>query len=70
MEKPETLARAQATQDVASAILIAAGDAMKRHGNDQQGPIIVAAGFAMALKEIGVKIDANIPRAVREMLTA
>lgn len=64
------LATAEAVEDVASSILLAAGDAMTRHGNDPQGAQIVAAGFALALQRIGENIDANVPRVVREMLPA
>jgi hypothetical protein len=61
-------ARAEATQEVASEILKAAGLVMERHGNDPNGHAIVAAGFAMALKSIGDRIDPRIPAVVRQML--
>jgi hypothetical protein len=63
-----TEARGEATQEVAAAIIKAAGTMMARHGNDPTGAVIVAAGFAMALNAIGKEIDPNIPRIVRKML--
>jgi hypothetical protein len=63
-------ARAEATQEVAAAVLQAAGDAMKRHGSDPNGGAIVAAGFAMALQAIGRNIDPLVPLTVRELLGA
>lgn len=63
-------ARAEATQEVCSALLKAAGEAMKRHGADPNGCAIVAAGFAMALRAIGKHIDPLVPLTVREMLEA
>lgn len=61
-------ARAQATNDVCAAVLSAAGDAMKVHGDDPEGSAIVAAGFAMALQSIGKHIDKRVPVIVHEML--
>jgi hypothetical protein len=61
-------ARAEATHEVCSSVLTAAGDAMKRHGDDPTGGAILAAGFAMALQAIGDKIDPKVPIIVREML--
>ena len=61
-------AMADATQEIASAVLNAAGAAMERHGNDPNGSAIVAAGFAMALRSIG-NIDPHIPRIVHAMLS-
>lgn len=61
-------ARAEATQEVASSLLKAAGAAMTRHGPDPNGGAIVAAGFAMALDRIGKEIDPKVPAVVREML--
>ena len=62
------LARGEAVQEVTAAILMAAGEAMDRHGNDPDGHAIVAAGFAGALRRIGRHIDPNIPIVVRRML--
>lgn len=62
------VARAEATQEVSAAILKAAGAVMERHGNDPNGVVIVAAGFAIALKAIGEKIDPRVPAIVAEML--
>lgn len=61
-------AGAEAVDEICSSVLKAAGEAMKRHGNDPNGGAIVAAGFAMALIRIGEKIDARVPLVVREML--
>lgn len=61
-------ARAEATQELASALLQTAGEVMKRHGSDPHSPAIVAAGFAMALDRIGRHIDQKIPETVRVML--
>lgn len=63
-----TKARADATQEVCASILKAAGEAMQRHGNDPQSGVIVAAGFAHALRMIGENIDPTVPIVVREML--
>jgi len=63
-----TQARAEATQEVASAILKAAGEAMQRHGDDPHSVVIVAAGFAMALQRIGERVDHRVPRIVHEMI--
>jgi len=62
------LAAAEATQEIASAVLTAAGDVMTRHGNDPYSVAIIAAGFAMAIRQMGKDIDPIIPRIVLEML--
>lgn len=62
------MAAAEATQEICSSVLKAAGEAMKRHGNDPNGGAIVAAGFAMALQTIGKNIDRRVPIIVHEML--
>jgi len=62
------LVRGEAVQEVSSAILMAAGDVMMRHRNDPDGPAIVAAGFASALRSIGKHIDPNISIVVLKML--
>ena len=58
----------EAMQEMASAILTAAGVTMQRHGNDPNGRAIIAAGFAMALQMIGKSIDHKIPATVKKML--
>ena len=63
-------ARSEAVEEVCRSVLMAAGDAMKRHGDDPHGNVIVAAGFAMAIKAIGRDIDPKMPLVVRELLTA
>lgn len=45
-------ARVQATLDVSSAIILAAGEALKLHGNDPKASAILMAGFLMAVEEI------------------
>lgn len=62
-------AQAEATQEVASAVLKAAGETMARHGNDPHSGVIVAAGFTMALRAIGKNIDPKVPLVVVEMLS-
>lgn len=71
MNKPDEMdeARGEATQEVCCAILKAAGDAMKRHGDDPRNGAILSAGFAMALQQIGKHIDRRVPLTVYEMLT-
>ena len=61
-------AGAEAVQEIASVLLKAAGAAMQRHGNDPNGGAILAAGFAMALNNIGKHIDPRVPQTVKDML--
>lgn len=65
-----TMARAEATQEVAAAITLAAGEVLLRHGNDayQYAVSILAAGFVMAIRRIGDNIDSQVPTMVRVML--
>ncbi len=53
---------AQATQDIASAILSAAGVALRIHGNDPNSLAILSAGFCMAIQNIEKKIDPDFRR--------
>lgn len=62
------LARAEATQELASALLKTAGEVMLRHGDDPHSGAIVAAGFGMALDRIGKHLDPKVPETVRIML--
>jgi hypothetical protein len=62
MTSDEMLSGAQAVQDIASALLKAAGEVMKVHGNDPNSLAIVSAGFAMAIKEIDKNIDPAFAR--------
>lgn len=62
-------ARVQAINDLAGALLQAAGQVMKLHGPDPQGGVILSAGFSMALRKIGDGIDPTVPTVVREMLS-
>jgi hypothetical protein len=67
---PEHLASgAQAVQDVASAMLSAAGKAMTLHGNDPNGQAIVGAAFAMAISKIDEQIDPGFKRHLVELLS-
>lgn len=61
-------AGAECIQEMSSALLKSAGEVMKRHGADPNGPALVAAGFAMALRVIGTNIDPKVPIIVHEML--
>src|SRR3990167_1602227 len=54
-------ARLQAITDVYQMVLAAAGDAMKRHGNDPLATTVLAAGFTMAIRAIGEDIDPKVP---------
>ena len=67
MDAYEKEALAQATLDVAMAILLGAGEAMKRHGDDPLGVAILAAGFVMAIDKT-TSIDPHIRHIVVEML--
>jgi len=60
---------AQAVQDVASAMLSAAGKAMALHGNDPNGHAIVGAAFAMAICKIDEQIDPGFKRHLVELLS-
>jgi hypothetical protein len=64
MTKDEMLSGAQAVQDVASALLRAAGEVMTVHGNDPNSLAIVSAGFAMAITEIEKNIDPSFRKVV------
>jgi hypothetical protein len=66
MTSDEMLSGAQAVQDVASALLRAAGEVMTVHGNDPNSLAIVSAGFAMAV----IEIEKNIDPAFRKCLVA
>lgn len=61
-------ATAQAVIDVSAAILHAAGDAMKRHGDDPQGITVVAAGFSQAINAITVSIDPTFGPMLRALI--
>lgn len=62
------IAGAETVQQIASAILRAAGEVMTSHGNDPNGTVIIAAGFAMAIRTMGENIDPKIPRIIAEIL--
>lgn len=68
MTKDEMLSGAQATQDIASALLKAAGDVMTLHGNDPNSLAIVSAGFVMAIKAIDREIDPHFKNALLAQL--
>ena len=58
----------EAVQEIASSILKAAGAAMARHGDDPNGGAIIAAGFALAIEQIGKHIDPRIMDTIRKLL--
>ena len=60
-------ARAETTQELTEALLKAASDTMRRHGDDPLSPVIAAAGFSYALDVIGGN-DSSIPVTVVGML--
>jgi len=59
---------AQAVQDVASAILSAAGKAMTLHGDDPNGHAILGAALAMAICKIDKEIDPGFKQRLVELL--
>lgn len=65
-----TLARTEAIAELSAALIRTAGEVLTRHGNDPQGPILVAAGFALALQTIGREIDENILATVCKLLSS
>jgi hypothetical protein len=62
------LARAEAAEDVAVAMMRAAGEAMTRHGDDPSGVEILASGFALAIGKIADVIDPRVRVIVATML--
>lgn len=50
-------ARIQATEEVGRTMLNAAGEVLRRHGNDPHSVTILLAGFSLAVAEITRKID-------------
>jgi hypothetical protein len=64
MTSDEILSGAQAVQDIASALLKAAGDVMTVHGADPNSLAIVSAGFVMAITEIEKNIDPSFRKVV------
>lgn len=60
-------AQHDAVQELASELLKTAGNVMSRQGADPRSSAIVAAGFALALRQAG-DIDPLIPLTVGEML--
>lgn len=61
-------AQIQAARDVREAVLRGVIEAMKRHGQDPNTSHIVAAGFAMAARELGNRYDPEIPKKMCMML--
>jgi len=64
------LAKAQAVQDMVAALLQGVSEALAAHGDDPESAVIISAGFAMALKKIGEKIDPKVPKIVFELLAS
>lgn len=59
----------KAANEVADALLQAAELIMERYVSHPNGQVIVAAGFAVALQQIGERTDKRIPTIVGRMLT-
>lgn len=53
----DEIARGEAAQEVASAIIFAAGEVMRRHGDDPESIAILAAGFCLAIDGIAESIN-------------
>lgn len=65
----EQLSSAQAVHDLAAALISAAGEVMKLHGNDSDSDAIVAAAFCSAIEQIEQKIDPTFKaRVVTQLL--
>jgi hypothetical protein len=59
---------AQAAEDVADAIINAAGDILVLHGNDPNQYAILAAGFSIAIARIDKKIDPTFKAYIMDLL--
>lgn len=68
MHDPMTIARSEATQQVASAILKAAGGVLQTHGNDPQSVAILAAGLVMTITSVTDTIGPTCERIIFQML--
>ena len=68
MSRDLEMAGIECVQEMASALLAAAGQTMSRHGNDPDSRAILAAGFVAAIYVIGKNIDPRMPAVVCEML--
>lgn len=62
-------ARTQATEEVGRAMLNAASEVLRRHGNDPHSVTILLAGFSLAVAEITRKIDPQFRRHMIEILS-
>lgn len=63
-------ARGEAVQEVTAAMLLAAGEAMLRHGNDPKGHMILTAATVMFIDKINRGITPDFRAAVAAMLGA
>ncbi len=70
MSRDEELSGAQAVQDISSAMLKAAGECLKVHGNDPTAPAILAAAFCMAMNGIDRSIDPTFSNRVMQQMSA
>lgn len=70
MTEYEKNASAQAVQDIASAMLKAAGDCLTLHGNDPNNGAILGAAFCMVVEKVTEHIDPNFKRHVLIQLAA
>jgi len=65
---PEMMdAAAEAILELTGAVLMAAGEVMKRHGPDPNGGIILAAGFARAINGMD-RIDPTVRPIIARMI--
>jgi hypothetical protein len=63
------LARLQAVQDISSALCLAAGEEITKHGvNDPNSWAIVATGFALAVNSITKELEPNFARTVAKLI--
>lgn len=61
-------AGAEAAQGISVALIAAAGEEMKKHGNDPNGMAIVATGFALAINAISRDLDPKFAQTVRALI--
>lgn len=66
MTEDEILSGVQATQDIASAMLTAADDCLRVHGNDPTAPAILAAAVVLFISQI----EKNIYPTFRQRVVA
>jgi hypothetical protein len=61
-------ARVDAVEEVAKAIIAAAGHVLATHGDDPCSPVILAAGFALATDKITEAVDPRFKTALRHLI--